>query len=271
MRAILCGLVVVGSSACLSQPNAGCPVATSNPAFELAPYWVKYTKVSSTGMCGELTGEAIGFQKYNTPGTKEIRLSYRVQGIGEPFENGQIDPTDPEGTKINGFCKLPAIPAADNFCAATDFVAAEQSYEAIAGMGVNDGGTEIVGGAAALAIKVEFTSLKFLATVNAPGTLFTGELARTEGTCQTIYNTEGLWPQVVCDPAGNTASGYNLVCDPVANADAGHGLGSGINPTFALKGKPITCVPCSTCASSEDGGVAGNCQLTATLEDIAKL
>ena len=75
--------VVIGGAwlgACEAQPNAGCPVSTSNPAAGLAPYWVKYTKVSATGTCGDSPGEAIGFQKYNTPGTKEIRLAFAKIG-----------------------------------------------------------------------------------------------------------------------------------------------------------------------------------------------
>lgn len=245
--------------ACQGQPNAGCPVSTSNPAVGLPPYWMKYEKISATGACGDSPGEAIGFQKYNTPGTKEIRMAFTVEGLGAPYADGRVDPNDLEGKNINGFSKLASIPNAEGYCEASEFTAPKQDFEAVPPDPLPDGGME--GGAAALSRKYEFQKLKFLATVNAPGTLFTGELKLTEDACTATFKTTGLWPQIACDPANNNAmrGGYNLDCDPKPDVDAGHILGSGINPTFAPSGKPITC------------GAGGYCEIQLTVEDVAKL
>lgn len=262
-RFVLLSAAMVGTAvwlgACQGQPNAGCPVSTSNPAVGLPPYWMKYTKVSATGACGDSPGEAIGFQKYNTPGTKDIRMAFAIEGLGGPFSEGRVDPADPMGKNINGFAKLTPFPDKDNYCVASEFTAPHQDFEEIPPDMLPDGGSE--GGEPALSRKYEFQSLKFLATVNAPGTVFTGDLKLTEDTCTATFKVQGLWPEISCDPANNdmTRNGYNLDCDPKTDVDAGHILGSGINPTFAPEGKPITC------------GAAGFCELQLTVEDVAKL
>lgn len=253
--------------ACASQPNAGCPVSTSNPAFGLPPYWVKYDRISASGACGDLKGEGIGFQKYNTPGTKEIRLGYAIEGLGGPYSEGRVDPADPEGKNINGFSKLPPVPNAEGYCEVTEFRGAprdggsldapQQNFEEIPDSPLADGGVEA--GMPALSRKYEFQKLKFLATVNAPGTLFTGELKLTENTCTATFKTTGLWPQIHCDPKLNEPNGYSLECDPEPKPDAGHIQGSGINPTFSTKEKPITC------------GKSGSCEIQLTIEEISKL
>ncbi len=258
LTAALAGFAV-SFGGCAGQPNAGCPVSTSNPAGGVPPYWVKYTKLTQTGTgtCGTLPGEAIGFQKYNKPGTKEIRLAYTVEGLGGPYAEDRRDPTDPDGKKINGFGQLPPVPNATNYCEVTDFTGAGQNFEEIPAVPLADGGSEPA--VPALSLKYEFTNLKFLATVNAPGTVFTGELKRTEDACVATFTTLGLWPRTACDPMLNEPNGYSLECDPNPRPDAGHILGSGINPTFSTTAKPITC------------GKAGFCEISLTVDEIAKL
>lgn len=245
--------------ACQGQPSAGCPVLTSNPAVGLPPYWMKYSKVSG-GTCGDLDGEAIGFQKYNTPGTKEIRMAYVFEGLGHEYHsNGRLDPADPEGKNLLGFSKFPFLPEADLTCSASEFTAAKQDFEEVPGEDLPDGGTGPV--TPALSRKYEFTSLKFLATVNAPGTVFAAEVKLTEDTCTATLKAQGLWPQIPCDPSLNDTArnGYNLDCDPKPDIDAGHIIGSGINPTFAPEGKPVTCGP------------AGYCEIQLTFDEVSKL
>jgi hypothetical protein len=260
MLVVAAAMAAIAASlgACAGQPNAGCPVATSNPAVLLPPFWVKYTPVATTA-CSDLTGEGIGFQKYNAPGSEETRLAYRVESLGTAYAKKRRDPSDPEGKNLNGFSKLPAFPDKDNYCAATDFMPAQQTFAEIPAMPKPDGG--MVPAVPELALKYEFKNLKFLATVNAPGTVFTGELTRTENGCSASFKTLGLWPQIPCDSAGNdmTKNGYNLECDPYPKEDAGHLLGSGINPTFSPEAKPLTC------------GAEGWCELQLTIEEVAKL
>ena len=261
-RIVLLAAAVVAAAAwlggCAPQPNAGCPVSTSNPAAQLPPYWVKYKKVSSSGgTCGDLSGEGIGFQKYAAPGSKDVKLGFAIEGLGGPYSEGRVDPLDPEGKKIVGFGKLPNVPAADNYCAVSEFTPASQNFEEIPAVPLADGGSEPA--VPALSRKYEVQNLKFLATVNAPGTVFTGQIKLTENACTATFDAVGLWPKIGCDPKLNLDSGYSLECDPNPRPDAGHILGSGINPTFAPAGKPITC------------GELGNCELTITVDEISKL
>jgi hypothetical protein len=246
--------------ACQGQPSAGCPVLTSNPAVGLPPYWMKYTKVSG-GTCGDLPGEAIGFQKYNTPGTKEIRMAYVFEGLGHEYHsNGRVDPADPDGKKLLGFAKFPFAPEADLTCSASQFEHPAQNFESVPDELLPDGGVDVPG-SPALSRKYEFQNLKFLATVNAPGTVFTAEVKLTEDTCTATMKAIGLWPQIGCDPANNDPkrNNYNVDCDPKTDVDAGHIVGSGINPTFAPEGKPVTC------------GAAGYCEVQLTFDEISKL
>ncbi|MBS1151574.1 MAG: putative secreted protein, partial [Myxococcaceae bacterium] len=216
-----------------------------------------------TGACDTLPGEGIGFQKYNTPGTKEIRLAYTIEGLGGPYSEGRVDPTDIEGKNINGFGDLTPIPNTEGYCVVSNFGGAgdagapSQTFEEIPAVPLADGGEEPA--IPEVFIKYEIQDLKFLATVNAPGTVFTGTIKRTEDICTATFSAVGLWPQIGCDPTANAPDGYSLECDPQPNVDAGHILGSGINPTFAPKGKPITC------------GKAGFCELQMTVDEIAKL
>jgi hypothetical protein len=259
--------------ACQDQPNAGCPVSTSNPSFGNYPYWVKYEKVTSTGACGDLKGEAWGFQKYNVPGTTDVRLGYAIEGLGAPYhaERPQRDPNDPLGKNINGFADLPLIPNAEDFCVATNFAgpptdggnldAPQQRYEMLPEIRtpLADGGEDVQPVVPEQFVKYEVQDLKFLATVNAPGTIFTGQVKVTQDTCTATFNTFGLWPQIECDPAKSEADGYNVDCDPLERPDAGHITGSGINPSFAPSGKPVIC------------GSEHFCEIQLSAEEVAKL
>lgn len=268
--------------ACVDQPNAGCPIQS--------PYWVKYTVVDAgEGGCGNKPGELIGFQMYNTPGTKGSTLAFRPDGIGTDWANGRVDPADPEGKKINGFAKMAEFPAADHYCDVTGFTPPDESFPKGDDVALDDGGIEP--GAPAVHKRYDWESLRVLATVNAPGTIFKGQLKYTENNCVAILDTFGIWGlseytggNPSCDPAFNTdtfykkGKGYNLDCDPKpvtvadytdALADGGlpdggepilsHYLGSGINPTFATETKPITC------------GEGGFCEPQLTADEIAKL
>ncbi|GEM_PF-3485967 len=239
------------ATAC-SQPSAGCPVLTSNPSVGLSPYWVSYTKVSGTGACADRPGETIGFQKYSAPGATENVFVYASDTLGVPYyDDGRVDPKDPKGKNLLGYAALPVEPT-DGFCTVASFTGApsdggtllaapQQRFEASEKTEtLKDGGT-LVTPLPELFVKHEMTNLRFIETVNAPGTIFGAQIKLTEDSCTAIYDAVGLWPAVACDPAENGADGYNLACDPLPVPDAGHIIASGINPTFAPAGKPITC------------------------------
>ena len=261
--------------ACVEQPNAGCPVLT--------PFWAKYTIVDAGTGCGLKDGELVGFQKYHPPDTKDFKLAFRFDGIGTQWDNAQqlddpasrTDPLDPDGKKVNGFAKITEFPAADHFCDVTDFVAPDETFDKLPDVTEDDGG--ITPGDPQVHKRYDWQKLRVLATVNAPGTILVGQLAYTEDTCHAVWNVSGIWPPTSCDPANNDdgsalnaakGKGYNIDCDPKpvtlddykdALADGGlpdggepnltHTLGSGINPTFAPAGKPVTCGPGGFCES----------------------
>ncbi len=263
--------------ACVDQPNAGCPVLT--------PFWAKYEIVDAGTGCGKKKGELVGFQKYHPPSTNDYKLAFRFDGIGTDWDNGRSDPNDPDGKKVNGFAKITEFPAADHFCDVTDFVAPEETWDKLPDVTEDDGG--ITPGDPQQFKRYDWQKLRVLATVNAPGTILTGKLAYTEDTCHAVWNVTGIWPPTQCDPANNDdgssvavarGKGYNIDCDPKpvtiedykdALADGGlkdggepnlsHLLGSGLNPTFAPVGKPITCGP------------GGFCEPQLTPDEISKL
>jgi hypothetical protein len=278
--------------ACVAQPNPGCPVAT--------PYWVKYAKViDATGDCGKVSGDRFGFAKFSGPEVPEDTVAFRPRGLGiqvlpeDLGGGGRVDPTDPNHAKANGTGKITSFPAKDNFCDVTDIVAAEQRFEPTPDTMemAEDGGMEVVPGEPELYRKYEWSSLRILATPNAPGTVLTGNLKFTEDTCTANFEAVGLWPPVPCNPDENIdwkdEKGYNLECDPRPSTpdaikeitalvypdlqadgtfpDGGspdpftHPTGSGVNPTFAPKGKPITC------------GKGGYCEFQVSVEDLSKL
>lgn len=273
---------------CVGQPSAGCPT--------LSPYWVRYTKVSATGTCGDLKGEQIGFQQYHLPDAGSNKVAYRPEGLGVPFEAGRRDPTDGGDKRINGFASIAALPADDHFCDLSDFVPAEASFEAVPGEDLADGGVGPV--TPALHRRYQWTSLRILATANALGTVLVGDLQYQEDSCNAVFKADGIaiplnqatGNLVVCNPATNAAKGYNIDCDPVLPTGPDGGLapsqangvnsngddcdlrttttdctpklittGSGINPTFAVDGKPITC------------GSGGFCEPQLTANEISKL
>ncbi len=277
-RIVILAAAVAATSlwaASCAQPSAGCPVLTSNPSVGLSPYWVSYTKKSGTGACSQHPGETIGFQKYSAPGAKENVFVYVSDTLGVPFSEGRVDPTDPKGKNLLGYSSLPAEPT-DAFCAVPDFTGAprdggsplaspQQAFEATEEEHpLTDGGTEIVK-IPALTVKHEVTGMRFIETVNAPGTVFGATIKVTEDSCTATYDAVGLWPAVACDPDANGANGYNLDCDPLPVPDAGHILASGINPTFAPTGKPITC------KASGKADPAGYCTIQLSVDEISKL
>jgi hypothetical protein len=252
-RLVVVSAVLVGMAgwvgACTPQPPLPCPIQTSNPYFGLPPFAVFYTLKSGTGACAAKELESFGFQKYNEPGTTETHVSVRPGDLGTHYENGRLDPTDPEGKKINALGDLPEAPGSDNLCA-VDFSDshsnhAEQKFELVPDETLADGGVEP--GFPELAIKYEWTELKFLATAAVPGSAFIGELKYTEDGCTATYAAEGFWPQISCDDTAHAlADGSrdlpdggmleDLDCAAGQDVPNGHTLGSGINPDF-----PVVC------------------------------
>ncbi len=214
------------------------------------PYWMKYLssdKPSDT--CGQLKGENIGFSMFNPPRTEDFSIAWRVDGIGLPLASGYTSTeTDAanggqgclspygvcsslEDPKSNGSAKMPAFPTGD-VCEMSTFVGAEQHFDAIPPTLDDDGGV-IDPGSPAFSAAYNFTKLRFSATTNAPGTTFDGELDYTDDNCTAHYKVFAFYPAIGCATDAD--------CNPIADPDAGYVVGSGINPTFDSKDKPVTC------------------------------
>lgn len=235
--------------ACTPQPPLPCPIQTSNPYFGLPPYAVFYKLKAGTGACALKEYEQLGFQKYRKSFSDPTRVAVRPGDLGTHWENGRLDPADPEGKLVNAIGFLPSVPDQDDRCGVTFTEPganhAQQSFEAIPDEALADGG--VVPGEPALAIKYEWTALSFIATAAVPGSAFTGELSYTQDGCTATYAAEGFWPEVHCDRAANAlADGgmdlpdggmlEDLDCASQADVASGHSLGSGINPDF-----PVVC------------------------------
>lgn len=255
---ILIALVGLGAAAgylgsCTAQPALPCPIASSNPYYGLPPYAGFYTLKSGSGTCSQKTYESIGFQRYNPPGTTDNSVAIRAHDIGAQYDNGRMDPADPDGKKVNALGNYMALPSADERCSAS-FEAtgerngiAEQTFEAIPEELDADGGV-VTPAEPELYMKYKWTDLHFLVNARFPGTLFKGTVEYTEDTCTATYDVEGFWPEIGCSTDED--------CDPNPNPDAGRTMGSGINPDFA----PVTC--------DVDLGV---CKLTKTFDELAAM
>lgn len=264
--------VAVGVGACAAQPPSPCPVATSNPLFELPPYYGRLTPMTDGGACAQHTYELFGFQKYNPPGTSDVKLAVRAYSIGAPYnEELRALPADPDGKKLNAFARFAEFPANDGYCAASDFVPAEANYPEVPAKLEEDGGV-LEEAIAELKLKHEWKSLRFVNSAQIPGTVFDGEYTLTEDGCTASYKVFGVWPAVRCVPEENFPNGYNVRCDPFAMLDGGlpdggvpyklrgngkpgttpepHALGSGFNPSFGQSDAgPITCNADRYCVS----------------------
>lgn len=252
-RIVVLSLVLVGVAgwvgACTPQPPLPCPIQTSNPYFGLPGFATFYTLKSGSGACAMKEYEVFGFQKYNVPLTTVTHVAVRAGDLGAHYENGRVDPADPKGEKLNSLGDLPEQPDSANLCAITftdeHSHHAEQNFEAIPDETLPDGG--VVPGEPALAIKYEWTDLKFIASAAVPGSAFMGELKYTEDGCTATYAAEGFWPEVHCDDTAYRLSDgsadlpdggmlEDLDCAAGQDVPNGHTLGSGINPDF-----PVVC------------------------------
>src|SRR5436305_1343930 len=97
---------------CQAQPPQQCQVAQPSSAIQGLPqFWVQYKLVSGTGSCSMLTGDEVGFQSYTNPkDDTDVKVAIRASALGTLFQNGRVDPTDPDGKKINSVVKITAFP-----------------------------------------------------------------------------------------------------------------------------------------------------------------
>ncbi|MDP1822734.1 MAG: hypothetical protein Q8L48_05815 [Archangium sp.] len=182
-----------------------------------------------------------------TPDGGSYDLANECGVVEEAVE--RLDPTDPDGKKLNAIGKMPQFPTA-GICSVTEFTGGVQNFQEEM---MADGTT-----LPAVTHKVDFTNFNVINTAKVPGTAYTAEIKYTEGSCVANYKAMGFWvgsftgdPQIPCsdtaadaDPAkGDGPDWFDpthiLVtsdeCEPLADLDAGRQFGTGMNPSFAPK------------------------------------
>ncbi|WP_375756868.1 hypothetical protein [Corallococcus exercitus] len=236
-KSILSTVVMLGAAGSLTacdfeQPNPGCIVQDAS----FANWYAKYDAVGvPTGAdCSRfepLTGEQLGVWKFADPKLNTAKLVIRpltLAGLG------QFDATNTfDGLQATG--NLSTTTDAEDFCSATDFNSA--GVNATTGK-ANEGEEDEIDYSVNPTQKTyQFANVRVYSSPGAPGTQMTGELTYTSNGCTAQYVMRAVWPVTGCDPDADPTLEENFVdtC----------GLGSGINPDFAVTCDPELgfCVP----------------------------
>lgn len=207
------GALVTGCN--FDQPNAGCIVQDASFANWYAKYDLQSEGLTDACRAKVLKGETWGVFKFADPEKADSSvLTIRPAGL---YSRANRDPGDPYLQTAVG--KLAEEPDANDFCAANDFSLAQ--VNAIASSSE-----------AATTITYQFNNVKVYAAPDAPGTQLGGELTYNRDGCEIKYKVRALWPAVACDAESS---------NPAENC----GVGSGINPVFAVTCDPdlARCVP----------------------------
>jgi hypothetical protein len=185
---------------------------------------------------------------------------------GDGYEDVNVersDPMDPDFKKLYSLGKLTAFPSAEHLCDVSDLTVADESFQAesfplYTPKKLADGGTELTRGTPtpngvvdedagtitfpARHMRYEWSGVKFVATSEVPGQLFTASLNVTDDGCTATYDVQGVWPFTLCQT--------DLDCSPYPLPDAGASditisgrrfQGSGLNPSLQNADHPFKC------------------------------
>jgi hypothetical protein len=259
--------VVMGG--CMAQPPQQCYVAQASTAIiGLPQFWVHYTLKSGTGACSKLTGEEVGFQTYtNIKDDNDIKIAIRASKLSAKYTGNdtselvpRVDPTDPDGKKINSVFKLTPFPDSSYVCKnAEDPPDEAQHFQAEMvdqPVKLADGGDSILadGGTEMMTVMVpaetviyHWTDTEWISSPSISGSVFHATLAYTLDSCQATYDALGVWPLTSCvtdaDCSPNPLPDAG-VCDPMAvmtcppdqiTNPARTLQGSGLNPDIKFK------------------------------------
>lgn len=236
-------LLAGGANACSDQPSVVCTSAR-------VPYAAKYSRVTGTGDCAELTGEELGVYTFNgsnpdgTPNWSDATLSiqplwiYQQEAGGagaEAFSRGQFDRPEPDP---RGLCTVGHMTSTIVNVAAVP-------------EGSTDANGQSLPSAPAKEVRYEWSNLKVRVTPETVGTAFVADLAYTSGDCGATYAVWAVAPAIRCatSPATTVDPAVCLPADP----SQGRFTGSGIDPSFEVACDPGSslCVPTRDPTSSQ--------------------
>jgi hypothetical protein len=243
LAALVTALVMGG---CMAQPAQQCQAAQPSTAIlGLPQFWVQYKLTNGTGACSMLLGDEVGFQTYTNPkDDTDLKVAIRAGALGTQYQNGRVDPADPDGKKINSVVKITAFPDTQYVCKTMeDIPEAVQNFEATSNE-LDDGGMEPV---PALTIKYKWKNARWLSSPSIPGQVFEADLDYTEDTCMASYKATGLWPLTSCftnadcsplplpDAKNCTEMDMTACADETITNPSRTIIGSGINPDIKVK------------------------------------
>jgi hypothetical protein len=132
--------------------------------------------------CGDLTGDAVHFSKYNVPGTVTSEIALSVDALaGEFFGDPRLGSND----SLISVGDYDFEPNSAGLCSAQNMTPASVNLPAS-------------GPDPAVAVTYKWSNLRLAGLPNVPGTQFEAELEYTDGSCTALYNVAGLSPEIPC-------------------------------------------------------------------------
>jgi hypothetical protein len=229
-------------SAAVTAMASGCkqePI-TCNTAH--GAFAVRYTLVTGTGACAMLTSGIVGVQPYvrsgpnNQPRYDNVPVAMKTDEIGGLVaEYGQMV----DDTKLYSRGEFQATnPGPDGFCPVVNLSVAEVNLPAVPARPDPEDPTMMLPALPAVAVKNEWSNVRFYVDPAFPGTQFSGELKYTKDNCTATYKVQGLYPAATCGKANPVAGGPMIadpeLCSPCADPSKGRRVGSGISPDIEV-------------------------------------
>jgi hypothetical protein len=243
-------------SAAVAAMTASCeqePI-TCNTAH--GSFAVKFTLMSGTGECAMLTGGIVGVQPYvrggqgMQPRYDNVPVALKTEEMGALVaEYGQMV----DGTKVYSLGEFQATnPGADGFCPVINLSAAEVNLTAVPARPDPEDPTMMLPALPAVALRNEWSNVRFYVDPAFPGTQFAGTFTYTKNGCTAVYQAQGLYPAATCGKANPVDGGPSMLpdpeaCSPCADPSKGRRFGSGISPDIDVVCDPatLTCLPTS--------------------------
>jgi hypothetical protein len=265
MTSTLCSMFAL--SAC-EQPDPYCNIAHGQ-------FWAKYTLVSGSGECAQLTGEPLDVQSYyaqrsatdTRPDFGAVTIAIQPMTIsGAVWNAGELAAPDPDDV-LYGIGRIGTErPGADGFCRADKLSVAQLRLPAVPEHPDPADICITAPEAPAYDIKYAFSRVRIYYTPAAIGTQFEADLTYTQGDCVAEYTVSAVYPAVGCgnvpavdagvmqededagadtdNQADSAAADGGMECpEPAApgpdpEPDDAMCENQGINPDFALRCDP---------------------------------
>jgi len=243
------------------QPEPRCNVAHGQ-------FWAKYTLVSGTGVCAELTGELLDVQSYyaqrsatdKRPDYDAVSIAIQPGAITAALGNAAgFEEPDAEDVSYSIGRIGTSRPGADGFCRADKLSPATLRLPAVPEHPIDECNTAPE--APAYDIKYELSRVRIYYTPSAIGTQFEADLTYTQDDCVAEYHVTAVYPVVACAATPAVDAGVAADAGPVEADEAADGgmacppppppgpdpvaddtlcENEKINPDFALSCDPAT-------------------------------